>query len=196
VADKSEASPRDRVLAAAMDIIVERGLDKLRLAEIGSRTKMSTGHVLYYFGTKDRILVETLTWAEAGVTVRRRREIAAAAPGWDQLDIFVEHYLPSDADDPVWALWVEMWAQRHSDEQHTAALRETAREWRLDLEALLDRGRRAGAFSGGAGTFADRLAALMNGFAVQIMERTRDLEEVTSLVLEQCRLELTPGGRA
>jgi len=190
-AGRNEASPRDRVLAAAMEIIVEQGLDKLRLAEISRRTKMSTGHVLYYFGTKDRILVETLTWAEAGVAERRREGISAAAPGWDQLKVFIEHYLPRDANDPVWALWVEMWALRHSDDRHTTALQETAREWQRDLEALIRRGREAGVFTGGEGTFAVRLAALMNGFAVQVLERTRDLDEVIDLVLEQCRLELS-----
>jgi len=45
--------------------------------------------------------------------------------------------------------------------------------WQADLEAILSRGRSAGAFSGGEGSFVKRLAALMNGFAVQILERTR-----------------------
>lgn len=182
--------PKDRVLDAAMTIIVERGLDQLRLSEIASRTGMSTGHVLYYFGTKDRILIETLQWTEEGLATRRRAAIAEAALGWDQLRVFIDHYLPQNVDDPVWALWVEMWARRHS-EKHSPRLQRTAAGWERDLKAILKRGRQAGAFTGGDGTFATRLAALMNGFAVQILERTRDRDEVARLVLEQCELELS-----
>ena len=62
---------------------MEKGLDQLRLAEIGRRTNMSTGHVLYYFGTKDRILRETLLWTEdsarpAAARGDRRREAGLA----------------------------------------------------------------------------------------------------------------------
>jgi AcrR family transcriptional regulator len=99
---EEDARPRDRVLGAAMDIIVEKGLDQLRLAEIARRTRMSTGHVLYYFGTKDRILIETLLWAEDQITHRRREAIAAAKPGWQQLEAYVDMYLPDDERDPVW----------------------------------------------------------------------------------------------
>jgi AcrR family transcriptional regulator len=173
-----------------MTVIVERGLDQLRLSEIARMTGMSTGHVLYYFGTKDRILIETLQWAEEDLAVRRREAIAAAAPGWEQLRVYVDHYLPRSVDDPVWALWVEIWARRHRD-KHIPRLRSTAAGWERDLKVILRRGRRAGAFTGGDGTFVTRLDALMNGFAVQILERTRRRDEVVTLVLEQCEIELT-----
>jgi AcrR family transcriptional regulator len=183
------AKARDRVLRAAMDIIVERGLDRLRLAEIARRTKMSEGHVLYYFGTKDRILIDTLVWSESRLTGRRRRAISAVAPGWDQLRVFVEQYLPKDFRDPVWALWVEAWARRHV-EGRTAPLRQTADVWEADLVAILERGAEAGAFGPVPQTFVKRLIALMNGFAVEILERVIRRSEVLDAVLEQCRLEL------
>jgi AcrR family transcriptional regulator len=189
VSTDQEARPRDRVLGVAMDIIVEHGLDRLRLAEIARRANMSSGHVLYYFGTKDRILIETLVWAEAQLARERREAIAAAKPGWPQLLAYIDAYLPHDHESPVWALWVESWARRHI-EGLTPEIRESAVGWENDLIAILDLGRTAGAFADGHGTFPQRLNALMNGFAVQILERTRDLDEVRALVLEQCRLEL------
>jgi AcrR family transcriptional regulator len=191
VDDATELPPKDRVLGAAMDIIVERGLDQLRLAEIARRTKMSTGHVLYYFGTKDRILVETLRWCEGGVRERRQAAISAAVPGWPQLRVFIDYYLPGSTDDPTWALWVEMWARRHSDKD-VVVINEMAAGWQSDLRSILRRGRRAGAFVGGHGSFPVRLTALMNGFAVYVLENTRSVDEVTDLTLEQCRIELRP----
>jgi AcrR family transcriptional regulator len=189
-----EARPRDRVLGVAMEIIAEKGLDQLRLAEIARRTNMSSGHVLYYFGTKDRILRETLLWTEDGLARQRRDAIAAAKPGWPQLLAYIDIYLPHDHKSPVWALWVESWARRHASSK-IPPLRETAAAWEHDLAAILDRGRQAGEFSGGLGTFPQRLDALMNGLAVQILEQTRKIDEVRELVIEQCRIELG-GGRA
>jgi AcrR family transcriptional regulator len=184
-----ERGPKERVLDAAMTIIVERGLDQLRLSEIATRTRMSTGHVLYYFGTKDRILIETLQWKEQELAERRRLAIDAAKPGWEQLRVFIEHYLPRNADDPVWALWVEMWARRHR-QKHVPLLRRSAAGWEQDLDAILKAGRRAGEFAAVGASFGPRLNALMNGFAVQVLERTRKRDEVVGLVLDQCRLEL------
>jgi AcrR family transcriptional regulator len=188
------ARARDRVMRAAMDIIVDRGLDGLRLAEIARRANMSEGHVLYYFGTKNRILIETLLWSEAALTVRRREAIRGTAVGWDQLMVFVDLYLPRDFEDALWALWVEAWARRHIGE-NGAPLRETSEIWEQDLESLIDRGVRAGDFSAPPPSFTRRLIALMNGFAVQILERVVEREEILDVVLEQCRLELDPSRR-
>jgi len=185
------AQARDRVLRAAMDIIVERGLDGVRLAEIARRSNMSEGHVLYYFGTKDRILVETLVWSEAKLARRRRGTIERAEPGWAQLRVFIGQYLPRDYKDPYWALWVESWARRHVAELGVP-LRATAEAWEADLLAILDRGTEVGAFAARLPTFTSRLVALMNGFAVEILERTVRRDDVVELVMEQCRIELEP----
>jgi AcrR family transcriptional regulator len=174
-----------------MDIIVERGLDGVRLAEIARRSNMSEGHVLYYFGTKDRILVETLVWSEAKLATRRRATIERSEPGWRQLGVFVGQYLPRGFKDPYWALWVESWARRHI-EDHAAPLRDTADAWESDLVAILDRGEEAGAFVPRPPTFTRRLIALMNGFSVEILERMVRREDVIQLVMEQCRIELDP----
>jgi len=185
------ARARDRVMRAAMDIIVERGLDGLRLAEIARRARMSEGHVLYYFGTKNRILIETLRWGESSMTERRRAALSAAAPGLPELGVFVDLYLPRDFADPLWALWVEAWARRHV-EGGEAPLRETSEIWRADLDGVLARGVESGAFAEPPASFATRLVALMNGFAVQILERVVERDDVLAIVLEQCRSELEP----
>ena len=53
---------RDRVLQASLDLITEVGIDQVRLAEIARRAGMSSGQVMYYFTTKEQILLETLAW--------------------------------------------------------------------------------------------------------------------------------------
>lgn len=63
---RKNAPPREDVLAAAMDMIAERGLEKLTMAALGREVGMSSGHLLYYFHSKDELLLQTLEWSEGG----------------------------------------------------------------------------------------------------------------------------------
>ena len=53
---------RDRALRAALDVIAEAGIDQVRVAEIARRAGMSSGQLMYYFTSKEHILLETLAW--------------------------------------------------------------------------------------------------------------------------------------
>ncbi|MGB8944903.1 MAG: helix-turn-helix domain-containing protein, partial [Streptomyces sp.] len=48
-----------------MEMIAERGLEKLTMAALGREVGMSSGHLLYYFRTKDELLLRTLEWSES-----------------------------------------------------------------------------------------------------------------------------------
>src|SRR5690348_12595208 len=63
---------RDRVLQAALDLITEAGIDQVRVAEIARRAGMSSGQVMYYFTSKEHILLETLVWQD-GQDIERTR---------------------------------------------------------------------------------------------------------------------------
>src|SRR5262249_53282622 len=55
---------RDRVLQAAVELITEVGIDRVRVAEIARRANMSSGQVMYYFTGKEHILLEALAWRD------------------------------------------------------------------------------------------------------------------------------------
>src|SRR5213082_2830223 len=80
---------RDRVLKAALDLIIEAGIDQVRLAEIARRAGMSSGQVMYYFTSKEHILLETLAWQEHQDTSGLRESLARVAGGWPQLERFI-----------------------------------------------------------------------------------------------------------
>ena len=92
---------RDRILKAALDLITEAGIDQVRLAGIAQRARMSTGQVMYYFISKEHILLETLGWQEHQDTEARRAALAKITGAWRQLDRFIGHYLPDGPTDPV-----------------------------------------------------------------------------------------------
>src|SRR5256885_16922335 len=55
---------RVQILDAAAQVIVRRGLCDTRIADIASVAGTSSALVLYYFGSKDRLLAEALTYAD------------------------------------------------------------------------------------------------------------------------------------
>jgi len=65
--------PRERILQAAMDTIAERGMARLRMADVGERVGMSPGHILYYYRSKQRLLLETLRWSDDRLAEQRAR---------------------------------------------------------------------------------------------------------------------------
>src|SRR5689334_8536421 len=55
---------RVQILDAAAQVIGRRGMCETRIADIASVAGTSSALVLYYFGSKDRLLAEALTYAD------------------------------------------------------------------------------------------------------------------------------------
>ena len=51
---------RGRILEAAVDTICELGLIDTRVSDIGKRAGMSAVHVMYYFETREEIVIQSL----------------------------------------------------------------------------------------------------------------------------------------
>ncbi|MFI2610186.1 TetR/AcrR family transcriptional regulator [Kitasatospora sp. NPDC018619] len=164
------ARPREEVLAAARAAIAEHGLAKLTMAGLGRELRMSAGHLLYYFGSKDHLLLETLRWSEDQLGARRREALAdRALDPWQRLDAYLRLYLPEAAGDPRWILWVEVWGRSPASEEIRRGQQEIEAPWQADLVALIEEGTAAGCFT--AGPAADRavqIRALLDGLAVPV----------------------------
>jgi AcrR family transcriptional regulator len=168
---------RRRVLLAAVDAFAERGADGVRLKDISDRVGMSPGHILYYFGRKDRVLLETLRWSENELADRRRAELATFRAPWRAIERFVELYLPVSAVDPRWNLWAQVSVRPPTDGDDQKLIADLESGWARDLAEWVRRGAAGGAFSSaGSGpdaeafaeAFALRWVLLMNGAAEQV----------------------------
>ncbi|GGS46462.1 transcriptional regulator [Planobispora rosea] len=162
--------PRERMLEAAMEAIAEYGPAEMTMAELARRLGTSGGHVLYYFGSKDQVLLETLRWSEEKHVPGRAALLAAGGSATDRIPAFVELYLPEGAADPRWLLWVHVWGRTLA----VPELRDTQVEldlaWHRDLVALLEQGMRAGEFAPvDPEDFSVRLRAMLDGFSTQIV---------------------------
>lgn len=131
---------RDRMLEEATTAIAEDGLAALTMSALAERLGTSGGHILYYFGSKDRLLLEALRWSEDALTGERRALLAGRTAAARLLDRFLQLYLPKGPRDPRWMLWIELWARAGSNEALRAAQEELDRGWQEDLEAVLAKG--------------------------------------------------------
>ncbi|ATL30715.1 TetR/AcrR family transcriptional regulator [Streptomyces formicae] len=167
---RKNAPPREDVLAAAMEMIAERGLEKLTMAALGREVDMSSGHLLYYFRTKDELLLRTLEWSEGRLGAERGRLLARQGTARERLDAYVELYVPNAPGDPHWTLWLEVW-NRSLNADEGGRDRQAAIEgaWHRDLVALLAEGISRGEFGAvDPDRFATRLRALLDGFSIHV----------------------------
>ncbi|MDI3423247.1 TetR/AcrR family transcriptional regulator [Streptomyces luteolus] len=169
---RRHAPPRDQVLSAAMAMIAEGGLDRLTMAALGREVGMSSGHLLYYFKTKDELLLQTLEWSEGRLGEERRTLLDSPQPARARLDAYVELYVPVAPRDPHWTLWLEVWNRsQYADAEAESRGRQAAIEkaWHRDLVALLAEGISRGELRAvDPERFAARLRALLDGFSLHV----------------------------
>ncbi|MET7689822.1 TetR/AcrR family transcriptional regulator [Streptomyces sp. NPDC005483] len=182
---RRQAPPREQVLAAAMEMIAERGLEKLTMAALGREVGMSSGHLLYYFRSKDELLLQTLEWSEGRLGAERALLLTRTATARERLDAYVDLYVPDGHRDPHWTLWLEVWNRSQSAAVDAAARdRQAAIEgaWHRDLVALLAEGVSRGEFHAvDADRFAARLRALLDGFSIHVAIGLRGTDRTTVL---------------
>ncbi|MFF3017839.1 TetR/AcrR family transcriptional regulator [Streptomyces sp. NPDC057939] len=167
---RKNAPPREDVLVAAMATIAERGLEGLTMAGLGRQVGMSSGHLLYYFRSKDELLLQTLEWSEASLGAERRALLSRRDPVGARLRAYVDLYVPDGPRDPHWTLWLEVWNRSQNagpQERDRQAAIEGA--WHRDLVALLAEGVSRGEFRPvDPDRYAARIRALLDGFSIQV----------------------------
>jgi AcrR family transcriptional regulator len=168
---RKNAPPREDVLAAAMGMIAERGLEQLTMAALGREVGMSSGHLLYYFHSKDELLLQALEWSEGRLGAERGRLLTRTATTVrERVDAYVDLYVPEGHRDPHWTLWLEVW-NRSQNADDEARDRQAAIEgvWHRDLVALIAEGVSRGEFRAvDPDRFAARLRALLDGFSIHV----------------------------
>ena len=186
---------RDRILKAALELITEAGIDQVRVAEIARRASMSSGQVMYYFTSKEHILLETLAWRDHEDIRRTRADLAKVTGAWRQLERYIRRYLPASSADPSWILWMEAWARAPHNRQVSKFLEELLALWRDDLAAIVTRGVQEGAFAPPADMddFTLRFTALLDGLAIirlrQMHQPSRN--RLVELAMTTARAELS-----
>ena len=195
---------RRAMLQAAAELISERGYGDTRIADVAKRAGTSSGLVIYYFGTRDRLLVDALRFSEeayydaAAALLDRERDFRR------RLTMLVEWScvpsLPGEVSGS-WGLWLDLWA--------TALRHPEVREARVELDSrwrdLVERIVREGQESGDVGKdvdlrrFALSFTVVLDGLSTQVAledpEITSDLAHDIAMEYAEHELGLAKGPR-
>ncbi len=162
---------RTQMLEAAAEVIGERGLCDTRIADIAERAGLSPALVVYYFGSKEKVLTEALAYAEDLFYIEAFRELTAIEGASEKLVRLIELACPAverSETDEYWALWVELWSRALRNDEAARKREALDQRWRSTIAEVVREGQRTGEFElCDPERFATYLAALMDGLSLQ-----------------------------
>jgi AcrR family transcriptional regulator len=177
---------RPAILAAAAEVIRERGLENARVSDVADRVGTSAPSVLYYYASKAELLTEALTSAEERYYEDLERELGRTESARERLVKIVGGGAAEGDYDA--ALWMELWAKALRDPELAATRADLDGRWRRTIAEVVRYGQERGEFGAAEpDRFAVLLASLLDGLAVQIA--LNDVE-VTPARAEELSLEL------
>jgi AcrR family transcriptional regulator len=175
---------KPQILAAAGEVIAERGIAATRIADIAERAGTSAPAVLYWFDSRDRLLAEALRFAEDGFYAELAERLAALdSAGARLLDLISAS---TEGDD--WMLWMELWTRALRDREIRDERQRLDDRWREQIAAIVRTGQERGEFGGpDPDRIALELGALIDGLAVQV---TLDDEVVSPELMRSVCVEV------
>jgi AcrR family transcriptional regulator len=163
---------RDQMLAAAATLIAERGFGDTRIADVAERVGASPALVIYYFGTRERLLIEALRWSEASFYAATEEMLLSTTKVRERLELLVEWTLVADKQAGLtgdWGLWFDLWAQafRHPEVKKDRA--DLDAQWRRLIARVVQDAVAAGEIGQvDAESFSVMWASLLDGHVVQV----------------------------
>jgi AcrR family transcriptional regulator len=197
---------RTQMLEAAAEVIGERGLCDTRISDIAERAGLSPALVVYYFGSKEKVLTEALAYAEDLFYIEAFRELTGIEGASEKLVRLIELACPAverSEIDEYWALWVELWSRALRNDEAARKREALDQRWRTTIAEVVREGQRSGEFAPcDPDRFATYLAALMDGLSLQglLHDSAVSSELINEMCLEAAAQQLgfdpdTPGSR-
>ncbi len=124
---------RIEMLRAAAELICERGFGDTRIADVAKRAGVSSALVIYYFGTRDRLLVDALRYSEESFYEAAEKMLAEVPSLRERLSLLIRWTCVPEADDEIpgaWGLWFDLWAQAFRHNEIKAGRVELDARWR------------------------------------------------------------------
>jgi AcrR family transcriptional regulator len=180
-----------RIVDAMRSNVAERGIAGATFERVATEAGVSRGLLHYYFGTKERLLVEVVR-RDSEIRVARLDEpLASAATGDEVLDVLVSYLLDLIENEPgFFVLLLELFTagRRHPEIQREVA--ELFKKTRGHVATALEGKDREGVISlrFGAEATVGYLFAIADGFAVQVIsDPERDHSEALDAGREAAR---------
>ena len=140
-ATEQNEARRIEMLRAAAELICERGFGDTRIADVARRAGVSSALVIYYFGTRDRLLVDALRYSEESFYEAAERMLAEVPSLPERLSLLIRWTCLPDGTDEIpgaWGLWFDLWAQAFRHDEIKAGRAELDARWRTMIIDALD----------------------------------------------------------
>jgi AcrR family transcriptional regulator len=179
---------RPQILETTVELIRERGLWEVRLADVAERAGISATSVVYYFGTKDELFAEAIHAADAAFYEPLDEAFDGYRTAAERIVVLLRHSAGSD-----WPLWIDLWVYSRHHPETAAAQRHFHERWRNTIEELVRYGCERGEWSvSDPAEVALRLSALTDGLAVHMVlgDSEHTPERYVEMSLAAAALEL------
>jgi AcrR family transcriptional regulator len=160
---------RIEMLRAAAELICERGFGDTRIADVAKCAGVSSALVIYYFGTRDRLLVDALRYSEESFYEAAEKLLAETPSVHERLSLLVNWTCVPEIEYEIpgaWGLWFDLWAQAFRHDEVKAGRVELDARWRtMIIDAV-----KSDEIDSGVDIkmFALEFSALLDGLSIQV----------------------------
>lgn len=178
-------------MAAALELITERPLGEVRVADIAERSGMTSGHVLYHFGTRDELLAAALSASEQDTVASFDAAMAKTEVAHERFILWLEEFLPKDRHDANWKLWMDFWLRTVSYDEPPSFNGGLGLRWLNSLLVILQAGSDEGRFTvEDPEAFVNWFHKLLVGLALAILLGWMDRDEALAVARERAARDL------
>ncbi len=167
---KVEHLRKPQIIAAAAEVLYERGLFDTRIGDIADRAGTSSPAILYWFESKDRLLEEAVEYADRSFYERLSEGQDQFEHAGDKLVALIEETSLGPGGLNDYTLWMEIWVRARRDATVRSSYFRLDRRQRALIAQIVREGQRTGEFTDGADPddFALSLSGLLDGLGVQV----------------------------
>jgi AcrR family transcriptional regulator len=161
---------KPQIIAAAAEVLYERGLFDTRIGDIAERAGTSSPTILYYFESKDRLLEEAVEYSDRTFYERLSHGQGQIENPADRLVHLIEETSLGPGGLNDYTLWMEIWVRARRDPSVRRSYFRLDRRQRVLIADIVRDGQEVGAFTSTADPddFALMLSGLMDGLGVQV----------------------------
>ncbi|HUY60830.1 MAG TPA: TetR/AcrR family transcriptional regulator [Candidatus Dormibacteraeota bacterium] len=193
---------RREILEAAVTVMSRRDLAEVRLADVAREAGTTPGLVIYYFGSKYRMLTEGLAFAQSRFHSKMLAALdAEAGAGTRLLRLLELSCCAGPLASPQfrqewwedWVLWLKVYGLAVNNPEVAEQRLALERRWHQTLAEVVQAGQASGEFAPvDPVAFTLRLSAFLDGLAIQAVMREQLItsEQMLDACLRMVHLEL------
>ncbi len=138
---------RLEILEAAIDVIVARGFDNTRYADVSEASGVAVSTLQYYFGSLENLLIESCLYASERDYQLTAERLASIPDPWARLQSLVRTFITSSSPHPHWQAQLEYWRAAFTRPHLRQSLIDDQNRWRAFFTATIRDGIAAGIFT-------------------------------------------------